>query len=132
MLNPFPDLLVFSFFGPTLIRVAVALAFFYIAYGQSMRRHEIAQMEFPVVGRSARITALSAAFFVLVGGMLFLGYHTQVAAILALLGLIKCLVLTKWYPRLMPIDRTALVLLIVMCLSLLISGAGAYAFDLPL
>ncbi len=132
MLNTFPDLLVLSYFAPLLIRIAIAVAFFYIAYAQSMRRNEIGEMRFPIVGASKRIPALCAAFFVLVGGMILFGYHTQIAAILAVLGLGKCLIPSKWHPRLLPVDRVATLLLIAMCLSLLISGAGARAFDLPL
>jgi uncharacterized membrane protein YphA (DoxX/SURF4 family) len=132
MLNPFPDLLVLSYFAPTLLRIGAACVFFYMAYVQSKRRHEIEQMHFPLIGASKRIPPFAAAFNVLIGGMLIFGYYTQIAALLAVLASIKLLVLGRWYPRLVPVDRAALVLLTIMCLSLLITGAGAYAYDLPL
>lgn len=132
MLNPFPGLLVLSFFAPLLIRVGAGFVFFYIAYAQGKRREEISVMRFPLLGASKHFVALAVAFNVLVGGALIFGYHTQIAALLAVLGTIKLLVLGHWYPRLVPVDRAALFLLIIVCLSLLISGAGALAYDLPL
>lgn len=132
MLNTFPDLLALGFYAPTLIRVAGALAFFYIAYVQFGRRADIARMHFPVVGETSWAAGVSIVFFVVVGAMLLCGYYTQIAAILSVLALIKCFVLKKWYPGLIPLSRSSLLLLAVMCLSLLISGSGALAYDLPL
>jgi uncharacterized membrane protein YphA (DoxX/SURF4 family) len=132
MLNTFPHLLVYAFYAPTIIRVAVALAFFYVAYVQLGRRDEIAKMRFLVVGETAWAVWVSVAFFAIVGAMLLFGYYTQIAAILAVLALIKCFILKKWYPRLIPLSHITILLLAVMCLSLLISGAGALAQDLPL
>ena len=130
MLNAFPDLLVFQTLAPTIIRVAVALAFLYVAYAQFGRRDEIAQMRFLVVGATSWAAWISIVFFVVVGAMLFFGYATQIAALLAILALIKCFILKKYYPRLIPLSRSSLLLLTAMCLSLLLSGAGALAQDL--
>lgn len=132
MLNPFPDLLVLSFFAPALIRAGVGVMFLYIAYAHAKRRDEIEQISFPFIGASRRIVALSCALHVFVGGMLIFGYHTQIAAVLGLLVFIKGLLLKNRYPALFPLERATLFLLIVMCLSLLLTGAGAYAYDLPL
>jgi len=130
MLNTFPDLLVFQTLAPTIIRVAVAFVFLYVAYAQYNRRAEIAQMRFLVVGATSWAAWVSIVFFVVVGAMLFFGYTTQIAALLAILALIKCFILKKYYPRLIPLSRSSLFLLAAMCLSLLLSGAGALAQDL--
>ncbi len=132
MLNPFPHLLVYAFYAPTIIRVAVALTFFFVAYVQFGRRDEISQMRFPFVGATSWAAWASIIFFVAVGAMLLFGYYTQIAAILSLLALIKCFILKNYYPRLVPLSRVSTLLLAAMCLSLLISGAGAMALDLPL
>lgn len=132
MLNTFPHLLVLGFFAPTLIRAAVALVFLYTAYIQWQRRDEIARMRFPVVGETVWAAWVAIIFSVVVGAMLLFGYYTQIAAILAALALVKFFILKKWYPRLTPLSHISILLLVVMCLSLLISGAGAFAYDLPL
>ena len=132
MLNTFPHLLVLGFYAPMIIRVAVALAFFYVAYAQFGRREEIEQMSFPVVGETSLASWVSIIFHIIVGAMLLFGYYTQIAAILSILALIKSFILKKYYPHLIPLSRSSLLLLIAMCLSLLLSGAGALAQDLPL
>lgn len=132
MLNPFPDLLVYGYFAPTLIRVAVALVFFYIASVQFTRLHELSQIHFPIVGRGTWFIWLSIIAHALIGALFFFGYYTQVAAILGALGGIKGLVWAKKYPRVFPLCRLDYAFVLVICLSLLLSGAGAYALDLPL
>ncbi len=132
MLNPFPDLLTYSFFAPTLLRVAVALALFFVAYVQFKRLHELSQIRFPVVGGGAWIIWLSIIAHTVIGLMLFFGAYTQIAAILGVLGGIKGLVWGKRYPRVFVLCRVDYLFILVMCLSLLLSGAGALARDLPL
>ena len=130
MLNAFPDLLVFQTLAPTIIRAAVALAFLYVAYAQFGRRDEIAQMRFLVVGATSWAAWVSIIFFAIIGAMLLFGYATQIAALLAIVALIKCFILKKYYPRFIPLSHSSLLLLTAMCLSLLLSGAGALAQDL--
>ena len=130
MLNAFPDLLVFQTLAPTIIRVAVALAFLYVAYAQFGRRDEIAQLRFFIIGSGGWIAWAFIAFHTIVGAMLFFGYATQIAALLAAIGLIKGLWLNKHYPSIVILPRSTILLLIAMCLSLLLSGAGALAQDL--
>ena len=130
MLNPFPELLVYSFFAPTLLRVAVALAFLYIAYMQYLRRTQISALHFPIVGQNFAWFAI--AFHTIVGVALLVGYYTQVAAIVAIAGLVKGWWLNKRYPSVVIVPTSTILLLLVICLSLLLSGAGALAFDVPL
>ena len=132
MLNSFPQLLVFSFFAPTLLRVAVALFFFYIAYKQYGRRHEIARLRFPIVGRGVWIALLAVGFHTAIGAMLFFGYYTQVGALLGSVGLLKGWWLNKRYPSVVILPNSAILALLALCLSLLLTGAGALAVDLPL
>ena len=58
-------------------------------------------------------------------------YHYK----LALLGALIALKSSVWghrYPRYFVLSRVTSLLLLVVCISLLLSGAGALAFDLPL
>jgi hypothetical protein len=118
MLNPLPELLTLKFFAPALLRAAAALAFFYIAY-----RHYRA-------AATSTLEWLMLVFWALAALMLLAGYYTQIAALAALAGLVAQVWLGGRSQQ--PLPRSAMFLLIVICLSLLITGAGALAFDLPL
>ncbi len=132
MLNPFPDLLGYVFYAPTMLRIAVALAFFFGAYIQYKRLGELSRISFPLVGGGVWIIWLSIIAHAVIGLMLFVGYYTQIAAILGALGGIKGIVYAKKYPRLFALCRAEYFFIVVICLSLLLSGAGAFAYDLHL
>lgn len=131
MLNPFPDLLTYQIFAPTLLRLAVGLVFLGGAYVQYQRLRELSALRFPIVGGGAWVIWLSIVAHAVIGAMLFLGYFTQVAAILGALGGIKGVVYAKKYPRLFSFCRLEYAFIIVICLSLLLTGAGQFAFDIP-
>ncbi len=132
MLNPFPELLVYQLLAPTLLRMAVALVFAYLAYRHFEHRESISKTRFPVVGQGAWIVWLSIIIEAAVAVALFFGYYTQVAAILGAIGAIKHIVWRGKFPNFFWLTRSAAFLLLVICLSLLLTGAGAFAFDLPL
>lgn len=132
MLNTFPDLLTYSFFAPTILRLFAAGIFAYGAYYAWQHRARIAHLRFPIIGQASWVGGASAVVHAAIAGMLGTGYYTQVAAILGALGAIKGYVYAKRYPELFPFGRSTYVLLLAILLSLLLTGAGALAFDLPL
>ncbi len=133
MLNPFPNLLVLGFFAPTLLRVAAALVIFYIVYVITAKRHELMHMSLPLIGKPPLwVLRAGSAIYALIGLSLFVGYDTQWAAILGALIALKCFIWKRRYPAAVPLSHIASALLFVICLSLLISGAGALALDIHL
>lgn len=132
MLNPFPELLALRFFAPTLLRLVAALLLFYTAYVIFQKRDEVAHIRFPIIGKVPGVAGIASVIYTVLALMLTAGYYTQIAALLAGIGSLKSLFLIKRYPALVPLSRSTHVLLFVLFLSLLISGAGAYAFDVPL
>jgi hypothetical protein len=132
LLNPFPSLLVFGFFAPTLLRVAAALVFWYMAYAVYRHRGHAAQAHLPVVGVQTWVPWFSVVVYGFIGISLFVGGYTQIGAIVGALAALKELVWGARLRELIPLSRTAALLLLVICLSLLMTGAGAFAFDLPL
>lgn len=126
MLNTFPQLLTYSFFAPTLLRLTVAFIVFYLAYQQWRMRVEIAHV------RTFAFPTLSIIFNVCVGGALFLGYRTQIAALLAITGFLIGLWLNRRHPHIVIVPSSTVIVLIVVCTSLIFTGAGAFAMDLPL
>lgn len=132
MLNPFPDLLSLSFFAPTLLRIAAGLMFAYVGYTQLSRRTELSAVRFPIVGSGVWIVWLSALALFLIALGLTLGLYTQIASLFGALGSVKFLVWSRQYPSMVVLSRPASALLFVICLSLLLTGAGMFAFDIPL
>lgn len=132
LLNPFPQLLTYSFFAPTLLRVAVACVLAYLAYRHYQQRDEIGKTNFPIVGRGMWVAWAAVIVEAGVALALFFGYHTQINAIVVALIALKHVVWGDKYPKFLMLDRTAALLLLVIAISLLMTGAGAQAFDLPL
>ncbi len=136
MLNPFPTLLYLTFFAPTLLRIAAAVVFFYLAYHTLRRKDAIAAARFPLGLTGSWIVWLAVLAELLIAVCLFAGLYTQWAAILAALGALKALAYRRLWPELsllvFPISSGTSFLLLVISLSLIITGAGAFAFDIPL
>jgi uncharacterized membrane protein YphA (DoxX/SURF4 family) len=131
MLNPFPELL-YPFFAPTLLRVGLAVALMVAAYMQWKRQDEIVQLSLPVIGRNSWWVWVSMFVYVLVAVSLLFGYYTQVAAMLAALLSLKQVFWANRFPLLFPLGRAAGMLMLLISVSLIFSGAGALAKDLPL
>ncbi len=133
MLNPFPDLLVYGILAPLVIRLAVGAALLYLSVEHFRNRKDIAALLSPMVGRFSR----GAGFYFAVveafaGALLVAGAWTQIAALVAIVLAVKSLLLRSRLSPLAPFSRSTYLLIIAMSASLLLSGAGALAFDLPL
>ncbi len=133
MLNPFPHLLVYSFFAPTLLRIAVACVFAYLAVFHFRHRREVAsEVSMLSAGVAIWIIGLYIAIEAMTALGLFLGYDTQIAALVGAILSLKLLLLRPSLRHVAPLSRLTYALVGVICLSLLVLGAGAVAFDLPL
>lgn len=131
MLNPFPALLL-PFLAPLVLRLAAAAVFGYILVMQWSSRETIAQTRFPVIGGGMWVVWVTVALECAVALSLIFGYYTQWGAILGALFALKYAVWGRRYPGVFPISRMAALLLLAVCLSLILSGAGAFGQDLPL
>ena len=117
MLSFFPELLFLSPLAALLIRVAAAIVFGRSAYKHLTMDQRVWVKLFGVVEA-------------IIAVLLFVGFLTQPAA---LLGLIAIGVIFYLEMATKPIlTQTTWWLMLVMCLSLLVLGAGPFAFDLPL
>lgn len=133
MLNPFPQLLIFSFFAPTVLRLAIAMVYAWATWQAITHRKRVSV---PFFDKQPWVPQLAAAVELALAAMFFFGWYTQIAAILSLLGAIKYAVLRRLRPQVLdayfPLSPMATLLLVAIALSLLLSGAGALAFDVPL
>lgn len=134
MLNPFPELLIYSLLAPFILRVVVGLIF--IDLGILLFKNEkerwlasLSALKIPSPKNALRILG---AIEIVGGVMLVLGFYTQIAALVLVL-LTFAEVYTEYKEDLI-LKRNLVfyTLLFAICLSLLLSGAGAFAIDLPL
>lgn len=114
MLSLFPQLLFLTPLAPFLIRIALALLVAYAAW-----RH--------LSGTDPLLKALSI-FEIALAAALLSGAGTQAAALFGLIFTALGLAIPRI--RAYPISTTLLSL--VMLATLVVTGAGAFAFDLPL
>lgn len=133
MLSLFPQILFLAPLGTTLLRIVAGVYVLYIAYRVAADTEEYQKERFPIVGHAPSwLLWLGAIITFAIGLLLVIGLYTQAAAILAGLTALKIAIVDRWYGRIMPLSTAAAILLFFVCLSLLVSGPGIYAFDLPL
>jgi hypothetical protein len=127
----------FSFFIPTFIRITVAAVFAYQAVHHFKHKKAVAAElgdKIRIISHEMAVWAVGLLILaeLVLAVLLFVGAWTQIAALLAVLGFGKMTLFKKKLPQYAPLAKLSYVLLMVMCISLLFSGAGAFAFDLPL
>ncbi len=132
MLSLFPQILFLSPLAPTLLRIAAGLIFLSIAWTHWQKQDELGQIDFVLIGRGVWIPIFASIIELIIGVGLVLGIYAQLAGLLGALGALKFFIWKRRYGAIIPLSRTASVLLLVICLSLVFTGAGAFAFDLPL
>jgi len=111
-LSVFPSLLTFQLLAPTVLRVAAALYILFVAKMKS--KH------------------WSAIIFAVLGVLLFIGLYTQVAALAAIIVLSIDLNRNKKKYGVNLEQKIIFAFVIVILASLLFTGPGFLAFDLPL
>jgi uncharacterized membrane protein YphA (DoxX/SURF4 family) len=134
MLNPFPDLLMFSLLGPTILRVLVGLIFIDLGFLKFRGEKERWITSFDTLGlRPADLFVSLYALLQIIGGvLLFIGLWTQVAA-LAFVIFTGIELSIEWRAReILRRDLVFYLLIFAITISLLITGAGAFAIDIPL
>jgi len=134
MLNPFPELLSFSLLGPFVLRVVLGLIF--IDLGILKFRGEktrwLASFEALNIHPADLMLVIYALLQIAGGVFLIAGFWTQVAAlVLAVFSGIELGI--EWRAReVLKRDLVFYLLLFAISASLLFTGAGAFAFDIPL
>ena len=135
MVSVFPQLLAFSLLAPFILRIAVGVAFIALGakhFGRSVpsMRAELAQI-FPWAGSFALLLGVAE---VALGILLLAGLWTQIAAIVAGVGALKLAYFKHRFSFTIvtPFSIGTYILLAVISFSLLLTGAGFFALDLPL
>ncbi len=134
MLNIFPELITFVLFAPLLLRVVVGSYFLYwgIEFLKKDRYADCATSLRVEWGSLGILFIWYLSFFeIIVGAFLITGFLTQAAAIGGMLIAGKLYYLQRTYPSVAKNERATYILIFVVCLSLLLSGAGVLAIDIP-
>ncbi|PIQ92676.1 MAG: hypothetical protein COV70_00105 [Parcubacteria group bacterium CG11_big_fil_rev_8_21_14_0_20_39_22] len=122
MLNTFPSLLDFAPLAPFILRVAAGFWFIDIAF-----------KNYKEIKREAKkFTILSILIVQAVAGLfLVAGFLTQISAIVLFIILTFFVIRTEEAKQ-NPETKQVHLFLFIILISLLVTGAGAFAFDLPL
>ena len=132
MLSLFPQLLFLAPFSATLLRIAAGLVFLYLAYFHYSNKHKMAEELSSLIGGAGVICVLYSLLELIVAAGLLAGAWTQLAALVGFLIAVKVLLIRSSLKELRPLSPLSYALLAVICLSLIVTGAGAFAIDLPL
>ena len=134
MLSLFPSFFTFSLFAPLILRIAVGIFFFSLGY-----RHLTKEKEMLTNELTKRLGLFSKQFVFILGsveiliGLFFIaGFLTQGVVIVGMLLTLKFLWFKKEYPTLAKHNKAFYILLLAILFSLLLTGAGIPAVDLPL
>ena len=134
MLNPFPELLTYILLSPFLLRVV--LGFTFVNLGARKLRAEKARwkMSFETLRiRPPLFWTVLLGFIEIFGGLMFVaGFFTQIAALVFSLISLLDLYIEYQAPPILKRSFTFYLFLFTISLSLIFSGAGLFAFDLPL
>jgi uncharacterized membrane protein YphA (DoxX/SURF4 family) len=122
MLSLFPSLLTYQQVGPFIIRLVLGITLTYFGYEKIMKRGT----------SSGSNTVLYGAMEIFVSLFLIIGLFTQLFALLNALILVIKLGVKAKEKKLFTDGINYYVLLLVMAISLIFTGAGFCAFDLPM
>ena len=132
MLSLFPQILFLSSFSATILRVTAALVLLYLAYVHFSNKRAASEELSTLIGGANVIIYIYALLELGVAVALFVGAWTQLAALVGFVIAIKALFIRRSLRELKPLSQLSYALLAVICLSVFITGAGVFAFDLPL
>ena len=132
MLSIFPELLSYGLLGPFVMRVALGVFFIVTGIAHS-RQKELFKTTWPTWSKPW--IYVGGLVEVLLGLLFIIGLYTQVAALIGAVYALKVLFFkaqglrfATWAPH----NVWLYIFILAASLSLLVLGAGLFAFDLPL
>jgi uncharacterized membrane protein YphA (DoxX/SURF4 family) len=135
MLNPFPDLLAFSLLSPLIIRLFVGYQFFLWGYGKIIAKRvasDIDGVKKEWLGQDSVLFYLFGIIQLFGGLFLIIGAYTQYTALMLSAIMLGAIVVKMRQPELLTDSLKYYLLILLICMSLLFTGAGSFAIDIPL
>lgn len=131
MLNTFPTLLSFALFVPFIFRISIALFLIELALALKDRKPFSTYLSQNKIPGSKIIPHIFQAGIALSAFFILIGLFTQVSSLAALYFLLTLGNINK-HIKLVKHSDSTFTYASIMCFSLLILGAGFFAFDIPL
>lgn len=133
MLNPFPELLYLALFAPFFLRIGIGLTLFFASFMQLVEKKSEATNRFISIWPKYGVRFLWTAGVteIIIGLSLVAGFYTQYFALILSITSFAAIFSSK-FQQATNRNVTFFVLTFVIALSLLVTGAGKYAFDTPL
>ena len=134
MLSVFPNLFTYNQLAPFILRVVIGIIFLDLGYLKLGKEKTAWNMFFQTIHfkPSYLFVTLLAVIEIISGAFLIVGYLTQIAALVMAIILFAEAYVELRDGAILKRDIVFYILLLAICLSLLLTGAGAFAFDLPL
>jgi uncharacterized membrane protein YphA (DoxX/SURF4 family) len=134
MLNPFPELLTYSLLAPLILRVVAGFIFINLGYLKLNSEKSRWVLSFEGLRLKPALFFVKAFAFIEISGgaLLILGLYTQIAALALAFFTFGQLYVEYKEETLLKRNLAFYLLLFAITFSLLLSGAGRPAFDLPL
>lgn len=134
MLNTFPELLSFILISPMILRAVIGVLIIIVGYKTLVsKKNEFHQMFKELGYPFAHVfTWFFGIVEVLTGGFLFIGFYTQIFALISIFVSLNLIYFEKQRPNLVPFSISTYILIGLISFTLLFSGAGFFAVDLPL
>jgi len=133
MLSQFPNLLWLGIFAPFILRIALGLILFLTSFHQLVDKRHVSEKRFlnewPKYGYNLLWTI--SVVEIILGLSLVAGMYTQTTALLTAL-LSTFAIISSKYRLATSRDFLFYILMLAISLSLVITGAGVFAFDVPL
>lgn len=134
MLNTFPELLNYSILAPTLLRLVLAFVLITIGIDTITKKKILFLAYFESKAYPlAKLLPWKFGIAEIILGLFFLfGFFTQIASLIAIYILFCLFYIENRAEKILPHNSTFYLIMIVIAISLLFLGAGAFAVDLPL
>lgn len=134
MLNIFPDLLTYGLVSATLLRVIVGFVLIRFGFSTLLKNKRLAmeklvENKYPSPGLMVWVLGILK---IITGAFLIMGLLTQGAALVAAYIFVNLLIIDDTDDRIFGQTPLFYLVMIVISISLLFSGAGFFAIDLPL
>ncbi|HMO78743.1 MAG TPA: DoxX family protein [Candidatus Paceibacterota bacterium] len=134
MLNFFPELLPFGLISATIIRIVVGSVLFYFGILSISTKKEIVSERLNNFKYPAPkfFTFLISIIGIITGSFLIAGFATQIVAIIAIYLFLNLIFIDSGEKNIFGQTKLFYISMILISITLIFSGAGFWAIDLPL
>ncbi len=134
MLNTFPTLLAFGLLAPFILRICIGLIMLDFGYSKISKLKSDKTVMFESLGMKPGIyyVYIFGLVEIVAGLALIAGFFTQIASLITFIICLLAILVKRRNSENVKSSYTTLILSMMIALSLIFSGAGFLAFDLPL